>query len=133
MDAITSFAKGIFGGEEAEGASQGKADSTAKVEEAYPVGVDDSATVVPTRIITFNKPTAPTQVGITVANAPASEGGALEEGAQVQKIFAGSIAEQAGLKEGDLVRHVNQTRVRTHDEFARIIGAAVGTVTLEVS
>src|SRR4051812_12062869 len=77
----------------------------------------------PLRQVTIESPTA---LGLSLRELPseALRASGLPYGLSVVK--AGSLAERAGLRVGDIVYAVNEQRLRTIEDFARLVAAQSG-------
>jgi putative serine protease PepD len=61
------------------------------------------------------------RLGIGVENAPTSSGTPIAQGARIQKVDAGSAAESAGLKVGDVITKVDSHAITTSDSLVATI------------
>jgi putative serine protease PepD len=61
------------------------------------------------------------KLGVTVGDVQATEGATAQQGAQIGEVAAGSTAEQAGLRAGDVVVQVDDTRISGADSLVATI------------
>jgi membrane-associated protease RseP (regulator of RpoE activity) len=69
---------------------------------------------------------SPESLGLSLREVPSAALRALGLGYGLSVIKAGSLAERAGLRVGDIVYAVNQQRLRNIEDFTRIVAAQPG-------
>ena len=83
----------------------------------------------PLREVTIESPAA---LGLSLRELPAAVLHATGLGYGLTVVKAGTLAERAGLRVGDIIYAVNQQRLRNIEDFTRIVAATEGSLSLLV-